>query len=169
MELRTHRTRGSPVGWFLLGFGVGAATYALSDPHRGMARQAKALEKSRSVASQAREDARRRALDLKSRVQGAVHEAAARWQEDDASDEVIAERIRAQLGRPVSHPRALEVRVERGCAILSGPILAPEVDDLLATVRSVRGVREIRNLLEVHLKSDHVPSLQGSGSRHTRG
>src|SRR5206468_3234814 len=69
------------------------------------------------------------------------------------------------LGRVVSHPHAIEVRVRDGHVTLSGPVLASEVDDLLSCLSSVRGVEDVENRLEVHERAGDISSLQGGRER----
>lgn len=76
--------------------------------------------------------------------------------------------MRAKIGRVVSHPRAIQVLADRGRVTLSGPILAGEVDDLLAAVASVRGVVDVENRLQVHPTADNVPALQGGTAPNAR-
>jgi hypothetical protein len=157
-----------PLRWFGLGVGVAVAALTLFDPRRGAARRAQlrdqALSRGRALASQAR----RHAIDLGRRAQGAVHEARARLEAGAVPDHVLAERVRAQLGRPVSHPGALEVEVHAGCVEVRGPILADEAQDLLARIRRVPGVKDVIDRLELHETPGNVPSLQGPGSRQAR-
>jgi uncharacterized membrane protein len=82
------------------------------------------------------------------------------------TDEVLVERVRAALGRIVSHPHAMEVFVDQGHVDLSGPILADEVRPLLRCVRAVPGVRGVSDHLEVYPERGHVPALQGGVPRH---
>jgi uncharacterized membrane protein len=63
----------------------------------------------------------------------------------------------------VSHPSAITVTVSDGRVVLSGHILADEVDTLISRVRGVRGVSEVRNELEIHPTAENVPALQGEG------
>lgn len=160
--------RAEPLAWLGLGIGVGILGSVLADPNRGAARRAMIRDKAVSRSRDAADHARRRAVDARQRAQGAVHEATARLREHEVPDHVLAERVRAQIGRPVSHPSALEVRATDGCVELRGPILAHEVDGLLERVRAVRGVKEIVNRLEVHQTPGNIPSLQGTGARQTR-
>jgi uncharacterized membrane protein len=46
---------------------------------------------------------------------------------------------------------------------LGGHVLAAEVDELIDRVKRVRGVRDVRNELEVHRTANGVPALQGAG------
>jgi osmotically-inducible protein OsmY len=56
-------------------------------------------------------------------------------------NDVLAQRVRARIGHVVSHPHAITVKAHKGVVTLEGPILEHEVERLLETVRSVRGVR----------------------------
>jgi uncharacterized membrane protein len=84
---------------------------------------------------------------------------------DHAADHTITERVRAAMGRVVSHPRAIEVTARDGRVTLRGPILANEVDDLLACVAGVRGVKSVDNQLEPHERAENHPALQGGRQR----
>jgi osmotically-inducible protein OsmY len=152
--------RGFSWGSFALGVAAGAAAYFFLDPQRGAARRAMARDRTAAAARGAAEEARRRARRVQDRAHGLAYEAKARAHEGEVPDDVLAERVRAQLGRPVSHPRALEVRASNGIVTLSGPILRGEVDGLVSRVSRVRGVRQVENRLEPHDSAD-VPSLQG--------
>ena len=145
---------------FLAGLVVGGVTVALLDPRRGAARRAALRDKTISAAGGAADLAVRRGRDLQHRVRGVVYEAKARLSEEEVSDDILVERVRAQLGRPVSHPRAIDVRAQDGCVILAGPILAGEVDDLIRQVSRIGGVRSIRSELDLHEEPGNVPALQ---------
>jgi hypothetical protein len=75
----------------------------------------------------------------------------------------LVERVRARLGRVVSHPRAIDVHVSNGAVTLIGPILADEVERVVSAVASVRGVEAVLNELEPHESAEGIPSLQGEG------
>ena len=115
-------------------------------------------DKAASLARRAGIEARREARDLSQRAQGAAYEAAHAGEE--VPDDILVERVRAQLGRPVSHPRAIDVKAEAGCVTLSGPILRSEVDDTIARVARIRGVRSVRNALDVQDTPGSNPKLQ---------
>ncbi|HWE22668.1 MAG TPA: BON domain-containing protein [Myxococcales bacterium] len=151
--------RGSTLG-FLTGFVAGGVTVALLDPRRGAARRALLRDKGFSAVKDAAGMASRRAKDLRQRLHGVVYEAKARMSEQQVPDDILVERVRAQLGRPVSHPRAIEVRAENGCVVLSGPILAHEAEDLIRRVSKIPGVRSIESQLELHGDAGDVSSLQ---------
>lgn len=154
----------------ILGFGLGAGAMFLLDPKAGRRRRAQGRAKAvrfghalEAIATRSNKAAQRR----RDRAQGRAHEARARQQpERPVSDEILVERVRAALGRRTSHPRAIVASARNGRVTLSGPILAREVDWLLDTVESVRGVKSVENHLEVHDTPGNVPALQGE-RRHT--
>jgi hypothetical protein len=69
---------------------------------------------------------------------------------DPQADAELRARIQARLGRLVSHPRALDVRVENGVVRLSGDVLARERDGLLLQVREMAGVLKLVNATTAH-------------------
>jgi uncharacterized membrane protein len=147
------------------GIGLGAALMYFLDPDRGRRRRGLVRDQVVSAVSKADDAVGATARDLGNRARGLASEARSRFKQDEASDEVLVARVRAELGRAVSHPSAIEVTAEQGRVTLSGPILAREVDDVLSTVRSVRGVADVENQLEVHERPDNIPALQGGSER----
>jgi uncharacterized membrane protein len=105
------------------------------------------------------------ARDISNRVQGLTADAASAFSSEDVSDDVLVARVRSKLGRIVSHPSSIEVAANQGRVVLSGPILAHEVNDLLACMRGVPGVKEVDNLLNVHKQPGDLPGLQGGEPR----
>jgi hypothetical protein len=81
---------------------------------------------------------------------------------ENVSDPVLEDRVRAEIGRVVSTPGAIEVTSLGGTVTLSGAVLTSEVDDLISAVRGVRGVEDVQNRLEMHATVDDVPALQGA-------
>ena len=151
--------------WIAVGVALGAIAEALFDPRQGAGRRARLRDEARGRARRVAHDVRGAALDISSRTRGAMHELRARRNErGDVPDDILAERVRAQIGRPVSTPGALEIDVHDGRVEIRGTILSREADPLLRTVRRVRGVRDIVDRLERHEPSGHTSSLQGSGN-----
>src|SRR5689334_6737336 len=111
-------------GW-IGGTALGASLMFLLDPRTGKRRRALLRDKLRHAS---RIGARR----LRSLERVAVHElqgAMARSAQaaGDVSDELLAERVRSQIGHVVSHPRALRIQVRGGRVTLSGEVLCDEV------------------------------------------
>lgn len=146
---------------FMQGAGLGAGLMYLYDPDRGNRRRALIRDQVNHLINCTANYFDTAGRDLSNRLTGIQAEMGAMLTHDDADDRVIIERVRAKLGRHVSHPRAIHVEAHDGHVILSGPVLAHEVEGLLCAVNQVRGVRELENRLEVHSSSDNVPALQG--------
>ena len=72
--------------------------------------------------------------------------------------------MRSRIGRVVSHPHAIRVTARAGRVTLRGPILAEEVDELLACVSAVQGVTGVENWLEVHERAPADLQCRAVGS-----
>jgi len=81
--------------------------------------------------------------------------------EGPVDSDVLNARVRSKLGRYVSHPHAIEVRVENGTVILKGLILKTELERAIRAVSLVHGVQKVENQLEEHDSSENIPALQG--------
>jgi hypothetical protein len=103
--------------------------------------------------------------DTSHRLQGLKAEAESLFRRGQASDAILVQRVRAKLGRFVSHPHRIEVDAEDGCVTLSGLILAHEVKDLLSAVSSISGVRSVDNRLAAHDSAEHISALQDGRKR----
>ncbi len=148
-------------GWMLLGgIGLGAALMYMLDPDRGSRRRALVKDKIASAANNTPDALGATSRDLTNRARGLAASVKSVFTSADASDEVIVQRVRSQIGRVNSHPGSIEVTANQGRVTLGGPILASETDDLLSTVRKVRGVKDVDNQLEVHEQAGNVPGLQ---------
>ena len=79
---------------------------------------------------------------------------------DAASDAALRSEITARLGRLVSHPRAIDVRVENGIVRLSGDVLAKERDGLLLQVQDIPGVQMLVNAMTAHDTPTSIGALE---------
>src|SRR5438874_2348683 len=129
----------------LTGFGLGAGMMYLLDPGSGRRRRALLGDQLVSAASQLDDWLDATCKDLSQRSRGLAAAASTRWTHEPVDDHVLAERVRSKMGRYVSHPRSIEVAVNNGQVMLSGPILAREVNCLLDAVASVPGVKGVQN------------------------
>ena len=141
---------------------VGATLMYFFDPARGRRRRARIAELAaharrveRQLVGKAMRDAQHRARGAAERIVQPIRGAA-------SSDEIVRERVRAAIGRAVSHARAIEVAVEDGRVVLRGPILGREADAAVGSADATPGVREVIDRLERHANAD-VPALQGEG------
>ena len=148
---------------WITGFVLGAGVMYLLDPQSGRRRRALTRDKARHLASEAGERSGKRRRDLANRARGLAHTLTGAVRRDRPDDGVLRERVRAELGRHVSSPSAIEVSCEGGTCTLRGRILAAEAEELLAAVGGVRGVEGVVDELERHAEAGDVPDLQGAG------
>jgi uncharacterized membrane protein len=144
------------------GAGFGAALMYFLDPNRGRRRRAYLRDQAVHAGHVLANAADKGARDLRNRAVGTVAAAGSRFRADDASDEVIVERVRAAMGRMISHPHAVRVECFGGRVTLTGPILAGEGDRVLRAVIHVRGVKGVEDHLERHAQPGDVSALQGA-------
>jgi osmotically-inducible protein OsmY len=144
------------------GLGLGAALMYVLDPERGKRRRALVRDKAVRAAHKASDRIDARSRDLRNRARGAAAEVKAMTRPEDVPDAVLEERVRAEIGRVVSNPGAIEAAAIGGTVVLSGPVLASEIDGLLSTARGVRGVEDVENRLQVFENAEDIPSLQGA-------
>jgi osmotically-inducible protein OsmY len=156
--LRRRRARPLDLPALALAVLCGAALALLLDPGRGAARRARLREKAAAAARRGRTVVERRARDLAQRAKGRRYEID--HARETVADDVLVERVRAQLGKRARHAGALRVEARAGTVTLAGPILRDEVEGLLEIVTKVRGVKAIEDRLDAHDPPD-VPGLQG--------
>jgi len=142
---------------FLAGFALGGAVVAFLGR---ASRRAVIRDKSLSLARETAGAAIRRGRDLRHRLRGLLHKTKARLSQEQVPDDILIERVRAQLGKPVSYPRAIDVRAHDGWVVLAGPILADEAADLIRQVSRIPGVLAVDCELDLHHEPDRVPALQ---------
>lgn len=148
-------------------FLAGAGLMYLLDPDRGRHRRAR-LGNTFAHARKAERDLLRKGLrDAKQRARG-VSERARRVFSEPAPDGVVLGRIRAQLGRAVSHSRVIDVEVRDGRVILRGPVLMTEAAAVIRCVKSIPGVREVVDRLEKHITPGAIQALQTETKQHAR-
>jgi BON domain len=147
----------------LAGAGVGAAVAFMFDPTGGGRRRALVRDKVVRATRLTRDGLDATTRDITHRAQGIAAATRGRLSNETVGDDVLLERVRAKLGRASSHPRAINVEVNKSEVTLRGPILSGEVSRVLATTAAVRGVGAVVNELEPHESSEGVPSLQGEG------
>jgi len=145
---------------------LGAATMYFLDPQAGRRRRARTRDKLQHAERRLRDaydvtlrDAQHRARGLQAMSRKLMRRG------EDVPDGTLVGRVRAVLGRYVSHPHAIEVSANGGEVVLSGPILADEAPGLLGALKHVAGVRRVESRLEVHREAGNVSSLQGGVRR----
>ena len=138
------------VGILVGGLGLGAALMYVLDPERGKRRRAIARDKAAAGAHKAGKRLSARSRDVANRARGVAAELKSLTRDEETSDRVLEERVRAELGRVVTRPASIEVAAIAGTVLLSGAVVGSEVDDLLSAVRGIPGVEDVENRLEVY-------------------
>jgi osmotically-inducible protein OsmY len=144
--------------------GIGAGAMFLFDPQTGNRRRALLRDKLRRYSRQAGERANAWSEMAADHAKGFVAETNARLRHEEVDDYTLVERVRAELGRVMTHVSAVNVDARNGCVTLSGDVLENEANAALAAARSTRGVRAVEDALERHAQPGDVPSLQGGDS-----
>lgn len=148
-------------GSLLAGLGVGAGLTYFLDPDRGARRRARLRDTVAHSATLTRRAVGTTSRDARHRLHGTAASVLGVVRRGEADDHVLVERVRAKLGRLVSHPHAIHVVASAGNVTLSGPILTREASGLVRAIRHVPGVRSVIDNLERHEQAGNVPSLQG--------
>lgn len=150
---------------FLGGCLAGAFAMYYLDPRTGAHRRSLVRDKAVAVGHDAAWLARAKGKRAVDRLRGVV--ATGRLDRvthrPPASDHQLHERLRARIGRFVSHPRLLQVEVQQGSVRLSGHVLRSELDPLLSDLCGMSGVSALRNELQVHEQAQelqHIPAPQ---------
>lgn len=146
------------------GLGLGALLMYFLDPDRGKRRRARARDQSVHWMHKANETMTAATRDLENRMNGAVAELGAAFSPEEPDDVVLAERVRAKLGRYVSHPHAIDVFVHEGAVTLTGEILNHEITPLMLAMQRIPGVISVENRLAGHAGHE-TPALQGGRAR----
>jgi uncharacterized membrane protein len=147
------------------GAGTGAVAVYFLDAHAGAGRRALVRDKAYHGFKRLGEAMVTVASDAAGKSHAVMPALKHRLFDETVDDGVLIERVRAKLGRYVSHPGSIQVDSERGAITLRGPILESERKGLLRRTARVPGVREVRDALEPHAAPGVTPGLQGEGGR----
>ena len=145
----------------LAGAGVGAGLTYLLDPDRGARRRALVRNTVAHSAKVTRRAISAVSRDMLHRTYGTAASLRSPFRHDYVNDQLVVDRVRAKLGRFVSHSHAVEVMVTDGVVTLRGPILESEADQLVRAVRHIDGVGGVIDELERFETAGNVPALQG--------
>lgn len=179
----------------VIGLIGGAALMYLFDPDRGERRRAMIRSQVDSAVSDVTTSLEGVANDADSWTHNSAMTAAPQWAESKAaeskaadnktakgkaqdaavSDQTLQTRVKAQLGHYLADPNAVSVTVNNGNVILSGTVQAREAQPLVERVRTIPGVKNVENHLELHDTSatneppttpngNSVPNAQGGSN-----
>lgn len=149
------------------GVGLGAGLMYLLDPQGGGRRRALARDKAVHGYKVGSQFLRKASVDAGNRSRGLASQLN-RLRSEAVDDVVLEERVRSKIGRCLSYPAAVRVEARDGRIILSGAVLASEVDELLVKVHNVRGAQGVESRLKVHESPEGIPALQGEPQTNGR-
>jgi osmotically-inducible protein OsmY len=93
--------------------------------------------------------------NVKNHAVGTLREKRNALREGYVDDDVLVERVRAELGHKVESARTIEVFAENGCVTLGGSAMVHEIDRAEKTAKAVRGVTGVNNeLVPIELTFD---------------
>lgn len=156
------------VGMLIGGLGLGAALMYVLDPERGKRRRALVRDKAVRMVNRTSDRLGARSRDWRNRARGVTAQVKSVTRHETVENSVLEERVRAELGRAVSNPGAIEVTALGGNVTLSGAVLTSELDDLLSAVRGVPGVVDVENRLETYASAGENPALEGARAPRSR-
>ncbi|HHY88611.1 MAG TPA: hypothetical protein GYA06_06820 [Chloroflexi bacterium] len=151
----------------LLGLTAGMALMYFYDPELGNRRRALARDRVTSVRNQSDRAIEQGVRDLRNRTRGLLAEGMGRLEKDNASDWVLRERVRAELGTLTRHSGAIDVDVRQGQLYLTGFALRDEVDTIVNRLGKVRGITGVENRMQIHDEPGDIPGMQGMSSAQT--
>lgn len=160
--MKNSRTSRSFSG-IVIGAALGAIAMYLLDPQKGRTRRAHLEDKIFKYGRRSRRFGERTAENIKNRVYGKMQEIQHRKTASKVDDYTLEQRVRAAIGRKVSHVKALKIFVTDGEVVIAGPILNHEVNELLMSVKRIPGVRRVIDELSKYDNAGNVPGLQGEG------
>lgn len=157
------------IGLFFAGAAMGAGLMFLLDPRGGRRRRALIRDKVLRSSRIAREYGGKLTRHAAREARGGFEERKAQLRERDAiiPNEVLSERVRAQLGHVVSHPGSIDVIAENGVVTLRGPVLRGEMRKICERLDDTRGVRNYNLELREFESAQNIPGLLGA-SRYQR-
>jgi osmotically-inducible protein OsmY len=144
----------------LMGIGIGATLMFFLDANRGARRRALVRDKSIKASRKLAESFSGHAEDAGNRVKGKAAEARASISGTQPTNHQLTSHVRSELGHRVEHAKAIKVSTDDGRVTLRGFVIRAELEDVLDTVRGVRGVREVVSELEIHETPGDIPALQ---------
>jgi hypothetical protein len=116
----------------------------LFDPDRGRSRRAQLGQKLIRAGHVTQREAGKQIRNAGHHLIGRMHElrSSLRDRFSNIDDDILLDRVRAQIGRDVRHLGMLDLRIENGCVVAEGPVLRGETEKLRRKLLKVRGVRD---------------------------
>ena len=130
---------------------VGAAAVYYLDKQRGAARRHRAVDQAAAMMRHQIQHAGRLERQMRGRAEGLKHSLASHTEPVDATDEMLADRVRSEIFRQSAVPKgAINIDSSNGVVTLRGEVDDLEdISSLEMAARKVGGVRDVRNLLHL--------------------
>jgi hypothetical protein len=97
------------------------------------------------------------ASDLRTRARSAVNELQGKAEGSSAE---LLRTLRSKIEEAVSHPKAIQISLQDGRAMVSGQVLAEEAPELISRMSAVRGLHNLDLDLHIHDNPQAAPELQ---------
>lgn len=130
-----------------IGAALGAGVMYLLDPDKGRRRRSLLSDKLNSTTQATADAVARTGRDASNRAKGMLHENKQRLAGEEVPDDVLVNRVRAEMGHVVSNASEVTVSALGGRVTLSGTAAADEVDALEKRVAKIPGVAGVENRL----------------------
>ncbi|MEW6731797.1 MAG: hypothetical protein AB1489_10760 [Acidobacteriota bacterium] len=137
-----------------IGTGFGAGLMFIFDPAKGKDRRTLVRGKVTDTVAKTGEVITKTPQNIANRVSGIMGEARSSYKK--IKDDKLVASVCSRIEGVVSNPKSIQIVADNGSLTLSGSIPAIEVDNLLKTVSSVRGVKTLENKLETHARADDL-------------
>lgn len=129
-----------------IGAFIGGALMFFLDPKSGRRRRAVSRDKVNRAGRQVLHKTRQLSRHARNQIAGTIATASLSLSDEGVvSDEKLERRIRSALGRSVSHPKALDIAVQKGAVQLRGYLAPHEIAKVLSAVKATPGVRSVDN------------------------
>jgi hypothetical protein len=132
------------------GIAFGLGMMYLLDPQQGRRRRAHVRDKFIHAGHLAQREFIKQGRNAWNHVYGSAAELSSSIRDRRVDDEILIDRVRAQIGHVVSHPGSLELTAMDGCVIITGPVLLGEREKIEKRLNHTRGVRAF----EVHVREE---------------
>lgn len=135
---------GSCIGSFIGGAAAGAGLMYILDPNRGRSRRVVLRDKAARGVRVLQRETNKQLRNAGNHFLGQMRElrSSIRDRTTKIDDDILLDRVHAQLGRNVCHMRMLNLRIENGCVIAEGPVLKGEAAKIRKRLLKTRGVRD---------------------------
>jgi uncharacterized membrane protein len=148
-----------------IGAAIGGAAMYFFDPDRGRRRRALVRDQAVRAQSNVRNLVDTGTRDLKNRGTVLIGRTRSLVKLRKPTNAVLAERVRARMGRYVAHPGAIEVTALDGEVTLKGSISAHEHTDLIDAIQNVSGVNHVTDELSVYETAEGISEFKEPRAR----